>query len=162
MHRPDGSQWLSCPYQQRVREIVRSGRLGKITKIEQSWNFNGPRWRLPRDPDIAAIREEDTDWERWLLGRPWRPFDPRVYFEFRLYADFSGGITDQWYSHGSGLAHFYLDRFIPDDTAASGGIFAWHDGRENPTPSSASPPSARRRCCTATAPPTATATETTP
>jgi predicted dehydrogenase len=127
-----GSQWLSCPYQQRVREIVRSGRLGRITKIEQSWNFNGPRWRLPRDPDIAAIREEDTDWERWLLGRPWRPFDPRIYFEFRIYEDFSKGITDQWYSHGSGLVHFYLDRFIPDDTVASGGIFAWHDGRENP------------------------------
>ena len=127
-----GSQWLSCPYQQRVREIVRSGRLGKITKIEQSWNFNGPRWRLPDDPDIAAIREEDTDWERWLLGRPWRPFDPRVYFEFRIYSDFSGGITDQWYSHGSGLAHFYLDTFIPDDTVANGGIFAWHDERENP------------------------------
>jgi predicted dehydrogenase len=127
-----GSQWLSCPYQQRVREIIRSGRLGKITRIEQSWNFNGPRWRLPRDPDIAAIREDDTDWERWLLGRPWRPFDPRVYFEFRIYRDFSGGITDQWYSHASGLAHFYLDRFIPDDTVANGGIFAWHDGRENP------------------------------
>jgi predicted dehydrogenase len=127
-----GSQWLSCPYQQRVREIVRSGRLGRITRIEQSWNFNGPRWRLPADPDIAAIREEDTDWERWLLGRPWRPFDPRVYFEFRICRDFSGGITDQWYSHGAGLAHFYLDRFIPDDTVASGGIFAWHDERENP------------------------------
>ncbi len=127
-----GSQWLSCPYQQRVREIIRSGRLGKITKIEQSWNFNGPRWRLPKDPDIAAIREEDTDWERWLLGRPSRPFDPRAYFEFRIYRDFSGGITDQWYSHGAGLAHFYLDHFLPDDTVANGGIFAWHDERENP------------------------------
>ncbi len=127
-----GSQWLSCPYQQRVREIIRSGRLGKITKIEQSWNFNGPRWRLPGDPDIAAIREEDTDWKRWLLGRPWRPFDARAYFEFRIYSDFSGGITDQWYSHGSGLAHFYLDSFIPDDTVANGGIFVWHDERENP------------------------------
>lgn len=127
-----GSQWLSCPYHQQVREVIRSGRLGRVTKIEQSWNFNGPRWRLPRDPDIAAIREEDTDWERWLLGRPWRPFDPRAYFEFRIYRDFSGGITDQWYSHASGLAHFFLDTFIPDDTVASGGIFAWHDERENP------------------------------
>jgi len=127
-----GSQWLSDPYQQQVREIIRSGKLGKITKIEQSWNYNGPRWHVPKDPDIAAIREEDTDWERWLLGRPWRPFDPRVYFEFRIYKDFSGGITDQWYSHGSGLAHFYLDCFIPDDTVADGGIFAWHDVRENP------------------------------
>ena len=127
-----GSQWLSDPYQQRVREIVRSGKLGKIVSISQSWNFNGPRWDVPNSPDIAAIREKDTDWNRWLLGRPARPFDPRVYFEFRIFKEFSGGITDQWYSHGSGLAHFYLDTFIPDDTVSNGGIFAWHDVRENP------------------------------
>jgi hypothetical protein len=55
-----------------------------------------------------------------------------MYFEFRIFKDFSGGITDQWYSHGAGLAHFYLDAFVPDDTVANGGIFAWHDVRENP------------------------------
>ncbi len=127
-----GSQWLSDPYQHRVREIVRGGKLGKIVSIDQSWNFNGPRWDVPNSPDIAAIREEDTDWNRWLLGRPSRPFDPRVYFEFRIFKEFSGGIPDQWYSHGSGLVHFYLDTFIPDDIVANGGIFAWHDVRENP------------------------------
>lgn len=127
-----GSQWLSDPYQHRVREIVRSGKLGKITRIEQSWNFNGPRWRVPNDPNIADVQEKDTDWNRWLAGRPHVPFDRRAYFEFRIYKEFSGGITDQWYSHGSGLVHFYLDYFIPDNTVANGGIFAWHDGRENP------------------------------
>src|SRR5258705_9133956 len=127
-----GSQWLSCPYQQQVREIIRSGKLGKIVAIDQSWNYNGPRWHVPRSEDVAAIREEDTDWNRWLLGRARRPFNPRMYFEFRIFKDFSGGITDQWYSHGSGLAHFYLDSFIPDDTVSNGGIFAWHDVRENP------------------------------
>jgi len=127
-----GSQWLSCPYQHEVREIIRSGKLGKIVAISQSWNYNGPRWHVPKDENVAAIRERDTDWKRWLLGRPARPFDPRVYFEFRIFKDFSGGITDQWYSHGSGLAHFYLDTFVPDDTVSNGGIFAWHDVRENP------------------------------
>lgn len=127
-----GSQWLSDPYQQLVREFIQSGKLGHIMAIDQSWNFSGPRWHVPKNPDIAAIREEDTDWKRWLMGRPFRPFNPRVYFEFRIFKDFSGGITDQWYSHGSGLAHFYLDTFIPDDTMANGGIFAWHDVRENP------------------------------
>src|SRR5216683_1565310 len=127
-----GSQWLSDPYQQKVREMVQSGKLGKVVSISQNWNFNGPRWDVPKNPDIAALREQDTDWNRWLLGRPSRPFDPRVYFEFRIFKEFSGGITDQWYSHGSGLAHFYLDTFIPDDTVSNGGIFAWHDIRENP------------------------------
>lgn len=127
-----GSQWLSDPYQHQIRDIVRSGKLGKVVSISQSWNFNGPRWHVPKSEDVAALREQDTDWQRWLLGRPSRPFDPRVYFEFRIFKEFSGGITDQWYSHGSGLAHFYLDTFIPDDTVANGGIFAWHDVRENP------------------------------
>ena len=127
-----GSQWLSDPYQHKVREMIREGRLGKVVSISQSWNFNGPRWHVPTDDRIATIREQDTDWERWLLGRAKRPFDPRAYFEFRIFKDFSGGITDQWYSHGAGLAHFYLDTFIPDDTVSGGGIFAWHDVRENP------------------------------
>jgi predicted dehydrogenase len=127
-----GSQWLSCPYQHRVREMIGEGKLGKVVSVSQSWNFNGPRWHVPKSEDVAAIREQDTDWKRWLLGRPERPFDPFVYFEFRIFKDFSGGITDQWYSHGSGLAHFYLDTFIPDSTVSNGGIFAWHDVRENP------------------------------
>src|SRR5205085_8449744 len=117
-----GEQLLSDPYQLGGREMNQSGKLGKIVTISQSWNFNGPRWHFPQDANIAAIREQDTDWNRWLMGRRSRPFDPRVYFEFRIFKDFSGGITDQWYSHGSGLVHFYLDTFIPDDTVANGGI----------------------------------------
>lgn len=127
-----GSQWLSDPYQHRVRDMIREGKLGKIVAISQSWNFNGPRWHVPNEADIAAIRQKDTDWKRWLMGRADRPFDPRVYFEFRIFKDFSGGITDQWFSHGCGLVHFYLDTFIPDDIVANGGVFAWHDARQNP------------------------------
>src|SRR3989442_5283838 len=80
-----GSQWLSDPYQHQVRELVRSGKLGKIVSVSQSWNFNGPRWHVPKDANVAAIREQDTDWNRWLLGRARRPFDPRIYFEFRIF-----------------------------------------------------------------------------
>lgn len=127
-----GSQWVSDPYHHRVRELVRAGTLGTISRIAQTWNVHEQRWRDPKDPDIASVREADTDWKRWLLGRPWRPFDPKVYFEFRLYKDFSSGLFDQWMSHGSGLVHYYMDEDIPESMVASGGIYAWHDGRENP------------------------------
>jgi predicted dehydrogenase len=127
-----GSQWVSEPHQIKVRDTVRSGKLGKITKIEQCWNYNGPRWYDPHGPNVTTLKEEETDWKRWLAGRLWVPFDPEKYFFYRIFRQFSGGITDQWYSHGVGLVHFYLDTFIPDDTVANGGIFAWHDARENP------------------------------
>jgi hypothetical protein len=35
-----GSQWLSDPVQRKVRDLVRSGALGQVTKIEQCWNDN--------------------------------------------------------------------------------------------------------------------------
>jgi predicted dehydrogenase len=127
-----GSQWVSDPMQIKVREIIRSGRLGQITKIEQVWNDNNPRWHVPNDPDVAAIREEDTDWNRWLLGKPYEPFDPWKYFEFRIFREYSGGITSQWMSHASGLVHFYTDTSIPDTMVANGGIFGWPDIRQNP------------------------------
>lgn len=128
----NGSQWLSDPYHIKVRDIIRSGRIGKITKIEQVWNDNNHRWHDPQDPDVAAIREADTDWQRWLLDRPYRPFNPWTYFEFRIFRDFSGGITSQWLSHGVGIVHFFTDTAIPDTMVANGGIFHWHDIRQNP------------------------------
>jgi len=127
-----GSQWVSDPIQKKVRDIIRSGKLGQITKIEQVWNDNNPRWHVPNDPDVAAIREEETDWNRWLSGKPYVPFDPWKYFEFRIFRDYSGGITSQWMSHGSGLVHFYTDTTIPDSMVANGGIFGWPDIRQNP------------------------------
>jgi len=128
----NGSQWLSDPYQLKVREIIRSGRLGEITKIEQVWNDNNHRWHEPDDPDVAELREQDTDWERWLLGKPYVPYNPWAYFEFRIFREFSGGITSQWLSHGIGLVHFYTDTAIPDDMVAAGGIYGWPDIRQNP------------------------------
>ncbi len=127
-----GSQWVSDPYHLKVREIIRSGRLGEISKIEQCWNDNNHRWHEPSDPDVAAIREEDTDWNRWLLNKPYQPFNPWAYFEFRIFREYSGGITSQWMSHGIGLVHFFMDTAIPDTMVASGGIFSWPDIRQNP------------------------------
>ena len=80
-----------------VRDLIAKGALGRISKVEIVWNYHGPRWR--GRPEVKQIREQDTDWRRWLLSKPYRPFDPRMYFEFRLYRDFSSGIPDQWMCH---------------------------------------------------------------
>jgi len=125
-----GTQHRSEPYQIATRDLIRSGALGQVTKYEIVWNYHGPRWR--GRPEVKQLREEDTDWRRWLLAKPYRPFDPQLYFEFRLYKDFSGGIADQWMSHAIDLVHYFLDDHFPRSVMAHGGIFAWPDGRENP------------------------------
>ena len=125
-----GTQHRSEPYQIAVRDLIRSGVLGEVTKYEIVWNYHGPRWR--GRPEVKQIREQDTDWRAWLMTKPYRPFDPQLYFEFRLYRDFSSGISDQWMSHGIDLCHFFLNEKYPESVVANGGVFAWHDGRENP------------------------------
>ena len=101
-----------------------------MSKVEIVWNYHGPRWRGRQE--VEQIREEDTDWEKWLMTQAARPFDPQLYFEFRLYKEFSSGIADQWMSHGIDLVHWFMDDSSPRSVVAHGGVFAWHDGRENP------------------------------
>jgi predicted dehydrogenase len=125
-----GTQHRSEPYQLAAREVLRSGALGEISKYEIEWNYNGPRWR--GRPQVKQIREQDTDWKKWLMTKPYRPFDPQLYFEFRLYKEFSSGIPDQWMSHGIDLVHFFMNEEPPRSVMAQGGVYAWHDGRENP------------------------------
>jgi predicted dehydrogenase len=131
-----GTQHRSQPYPLAVSDIVHSGRLGPLVRITQEWNVNQQRWRYIRNIDDGKspclLKEEDTDWRRWLLGKPYRPFDPHVYLEFRLYREFSSGIFDQWLSHGSDLVHLWTDETHPLSVVATGGTFAWQDGRENP------------------------------
>jgi len=125
-----GTQHRSEPYPRAAYDVVRSGVLGDISKVEVVWNYHGPRWRGRKE--VSQIRESDTDWSKWLLTKPARPFDPRLYFEFRLYKDFSSGIADQWMSHGIDLVHWFMDDHFPRSAVAHGGVLAWHDGRETP------------------------------
>ncbi len=147
-----GSQHRSEPYQLAVRDLIQSGRIGPIVHIEQEWNVNEERWRfvpwdtgstdaMLQDREMqwkewldrpSKLKEEDTDWKRWLLGKPYRPFDPHVYLEFRLYKDFSSGIFDQWMSHGCDLVHLWTNEAYPESVVANGGVFIWKDGRQNP------------------------------
>jgi predicted dehydrogenase len=125
-----GTQHRSEPYQIAAKEQITGGELGRIGKVEIVWNYHGPRWR--GRSEIKHLREEDTDWKRWLLNKPYRPFDPQLYFEFRLYKEFSSGIADQWMSHGIDLVHYLTDDHFPSSAIAHGGIYSWPDGRENP------------------------------
>jgi predicted dehydrogenase len=124
-----GTQHRSEPYPRAAWDLVQSGALGPVSKVEVVWNYHGPRWR--GRPEVRQIHEQDTDWRKWLMSRPYRPFDPQLYFEFRLYKDFSAGIPDQWMSHGIDLVHWFMGDNFPRSVVAHGGVFAWPDGREN-------------------------------
>ena len=120
----------SAPNYQAACEYLQSGKFGKITMVEMTWNVNQPgRWR--RKSLVEKCFEADTDWKRFLLNRPYEKWDARKYLEYRLFWPFSSGIPGQWMSHQIDTVHWFTGLAHPRSVAANGGIYCWNDGRRN-------------------------------
>jgi predicted dehydrogenase len=125
-----GTQRRSSPGYQRAYDYIRSGKFGDIVSVLMTWNVNQPgRWRRPKL--VASLREDQTDWQRFLMNEPTVPFDARKYVEFRLFWPYSSGIPDQWMVHQIDTVHWFTGLPRPRSVVANGGIYYWHDGRKN-------------------------------
>lgn len=125
-----GSQRRSGKNYKAAADFIQQGKFGDITMVELSWNVNQPgRWRRP--DLVAKIREQDTDWKRFLLNRPFEAWDPRKYLEYRLFWPYSSGMPGQWMSHQIDTVHWFTGLQHPRSVVANGGIYQWKDGRRN-------------------------------
>ena len=125
-----GSQRRSGPNYMAAADFIQSGKFGPITMVELTWNVNQPgRWRRPAL--VAQCREEDLDWKRYLMNRPYEKFDPRKYLEYRLFWPYSSGLPGQWMSHQIDTVHWFSGYNHPRSVTANGGIYMWKDGRRN-------------------------------
>src|SRR5436190_12693046 len=125
-----GSQRRSGVNYKAAEDFIKSGKFGDITMVELTWNVNQPgRWRRPAL--VAKCKEEDLDWKRFLLNRPYEDFDPRKYLEYRLFWPYSSGQPGQWMSHQIDTVHWYSGLHHPRSVVANGGIYQWKDGRRN-------------------------------
>jgi predicted dehydrogenase len=125
-----GTQRRSTPSYQKAYEYINSGKFGDIVMVEMTWNVNQPgRWRRP--DVVPLLKQEDTDWNRYLLDLPKVPFDARKYLEFRLFWPYSSGIPDQWLTHQIDTVHWFSGLPHPRSVVANGGVYLWKDGRKN-------------------------------
>ncbi|RKE56108.1 Gfo/Idh/MocA family protein [Sphingobacterium detergens] len=113
-----------------ANNFIKSGKFGDIVMVELTWNVNQPgRWRRP--DLVAKLKEEDTDWKRFLLNRPYEPFNARHYLEYRLFWPYSSGIPGQWLCHQIDTVHWFTGLPHPRSVVVNGGNYLWKDGREN-------------------------------
>ncbi|WP_025762157.1 Gfo/Idh/MocA family oxidoreductase [Dyadobacter tibetensis] len=125
-----GSQRRSAPNYHAANEFINSGKFGDITTVEMTWNVNQPgRWRRPEL--VSQIRQEDTDWDRFLMNRPKVAWNPRYYLEYRLFYPYSSGIPGQWMAHQIDTVHWFSGLDAPRSVVANGGVYTWKDGRTN-------------------------------
>ncbi len=119
-----GTQLRSTSVAMGCRELVKSGMLGRLSRIEQVRNGERPYWYEHVNPDVRA---EDLDWETFAKGRTTKAFDPILYSAWYGYWEFSQGPVPQWAVHFLDTAHFIAGLGIPESCVCLGGVYTWKD-----------------------------------
>jgi predicted dehydrogenase len=117
-------------YLEAKREYIDKGRLGKITLARTWWHGNG--YHLRRAPASLQNKPSNLDWSRFLGPVKWRDWDPQQYYNWRAYLDFGGGQVTDLFTHWIDVVHMFLGQDVPKAAVASGGVYAYKDGRTAP------------------------------
>ena len=123
-----GTQNRSSSLYKKAKEMYEQGMLGDVHYVRAFWYrnspANSPAWRY----DIPAdANPQNTDWDKFLGPAPKRPFDLQRYYQWRLYWDYSGGISTDLLVHQTDIVNFVLGKTLPSSCMASGGIYRWTD-----------------------------------
>ncbi len=100
-----GSQQRSDKRFRLACELVRNGRLGKLSEVIVG--IAGVNFKGPPVPDSEP--PEYLDYDMWLGPAPKRPYnEKRVHYNFRFFWDYSGGQMTNWGAHHIDIAQWGL------------------------------------------------------
>ncbi len=129
-----GTQNRSNSLYIKAKEMVAQGVIGQVRYVRAFWYRNSlednPAWRyaIPSNADA-----KNTDWDRFLGSAKKRPFNKERFYQWRLYWDYSGGISTDLLVHQTDITNFVCGKAVPQSCVASGGIYRWtKDDREVP------------------------------
>lgn len=100
-----GYQYRYSPLYFKVKDMIQSGYLGKVSQIDCRWDRNG-NWRR---------RVSDSSLERQI--------------NWRMYKEYSGGLAAELLSHQIDFINWAFET-QPDEIMGSGGIDIFKDGRQ--------------------------------
>ena len=126
-----GTQNRSTEYTHAAREVVRSGKLGKIGLVKVFNLKKGSPFKL-RDP---GKQPEGFDWDRWLGRAAWRPYHQHIWQGGWHYNwDYCGGDMTDDAIHQIDLALMVMgDPGLPSSVRALGGRYV-HTGDDAEVP----------------------------
>ncbi|MBL8177682.1 MAG: Gfo/Idh/MocA family oxidoreductase [Bryobacterales bacterium] len=126
-----GSQGVSSLPQIKARDMIRGGKLGRVTMIRAAYNRNtaSGAWIYPIPPDASP---KTVNWEAFLGPAPKRPFNLERFFRWRCYEDYSGGIATDLFVHLCTTIHFLMDAKAPSRVMAMGQLYRWTSSRDVP------------------------------
>jgi predicted dehydrogenase len=125
-----GSQGPSSDPERKAKEMIRAGKLGRITMIHAAINRNtaSGAWIYPIPPDASP---ETVNWEMFRAGSR-QPFSLERFFRWRCYQEYSGGIATDLFVHLCTAIHFLMDAKMPARVVAMGELYRWKESRDVP------------------------------
>lgn len=133
-----GTQQRSGEHFQRAVEIVKSGRLGRVTEV-RTWNYgNEYPEGIGNPPDSAP--PAGLDWDMWLGPAPMVPFNDNRFganvegrwSSFRWFWDYAGGWPTDWGTHLIDIVLWAMGEKGPRKVSGLGRKFALLDNRDTP------------------------------
>ncbi|MFW0716859.1 Gfo/Idh/MocA family protein [Pedobacter sp. N23S346] len=100
-----GYQYRYSPLYFRVKDMIKTGYLGKVSQVDCRWDRNGNWRRKVNDPKL----ERQINW--------------------RMYKEYSGGLAAELLSHQIDFINWAFET-QPDEITGTGGIDVFKDGRE--------------------------------
>jgi predicted dehydrogenase len=125
-----GSQGLSSLGNEKAKELLESGAIGKLNYAEGFWARMSPegawQYNIPADASPQTV-----DWNRYEIQKK-NAFDPLRFFRWRNYLDYGTGMSGDLFVHLFSSLHFITSSMGPTKIAAMGGLRYWKDGRDVP------------------------------
>lgn len=114
-----GTQQRNWPHWIMGKQIIDSGKLGKITFIHTYWyqDYLGSGKPLP------AVDQAELDWKKFLGDAPDQPFTLEKFYWWRWYWDFGGGILTDLFTHWIDVIQWYMDQPAPRTATSTGDVY---------------------------------------
>ena len=122
-----GTQRRSTPHLVEAREIVRSGKLGKIAAVE---TYSYGNSRANTQPETSPPPTLDYDF--WTGPAPMRPFHPMMHPRgWRGFMEYGNGTIGDMGVHMIDMARWMLGLGWPKSVSSTGGLLVHTNGKAN-------------------------------
>jgi len=95
------------------KQIVDSGKLGRVTFVQTYW------YQLATGRGLPEIDTSKLDWKRWLGSAPDQPFVAERFLRWRHFKDFGGGMLTDLLTHWIDVVHWYLGVTTPQSAVTT-------------------------------------------
>ena len=101
------------------KQIVDSGKLGRITFVHTYWYQDYKRFFKGLPP----VDQSQLDWKRFLGGAPDQPFTLEKFYWWRWFWDFGGGILTDLLTHWIDVIQWYMGQPAPLTATTTGDVY---------------------------------------